>query len=194
MRRWGRWSRLPVVQFAAGGVATILLRWMWDQSLCYDSVVVDLVPLDIGCGFCYMNMVYLELVKIATWSIIVILRFGFYDNIFHFSHMHWSREEKKKAVEESSPLFLRMCVCVFVSELTWFNFRRRSSFYCRELFFLCLFRPSLLSFYLILVYVYMTLFLTAVNEDGLAWTEEEHHQYTTHSFSFAILCLSFELS
>ena len=44
----------------------ILLCWMWDQSLCYDSVVVDLVPLDIGCGFCYMNMVYLELVKIAT--------------------------------------------------------------------------------------------------------------------------------
>ncbi|CAN7047136.1 unnamed protein product [Brassica oleracea var. botrytis] len=56
MRRWSRWSRLPVVQFAAGGVAMILLCWMWDQSLCYDSVVVDLVPLDIGCGFCYMNM------------------------------------------------------------------------------------------------------------------------------------------
>ncbi|CAN6891229.1 unnamed protein product [Brassica oleracea] len=29
-----------------GGVAMILLCWMWDQSLCYDSVVVDLNLLD----------------------------------------------------------------------------------------------------------------------------------------------------
>ncbi|WZZ61183.1 hypothetical protein YC2023_061290 [Brassica napus] len=90
MRRWSRWSRLPVVQFAAGGVAMILLCWMWDQSLCYDSVVVDLNLLD-------------------------------------------------STSEEDH------------------------------------------------------LFIAVINEDGLAWTEEEHHQYTTHSFSFAILCLSFEL-
>nr|VDD46600.1 unnamed protein product [Brassica oleracea] len=69
MRRWSRWSRLPVVQFAAGGVAMILFR-----------------------------------------------------------------EEKKKAVEESSPLFLR------ISKRRWVGVDRgRTSSKHNSLFLLCFF-------------------------------------------------------